>query len=494
MQWISPACLILYTITSVLLLVYGLNTYWMIALYLIKRKEGESEDARTEANAEARFKNPETLPVVTTQLPIYNELNVAERIIRAVAAINYPKNRHQIQVLDDSDDETCERVDRLVAALKEEGFWIDALRRPSRTGFKAGALQHAMARSAGAFIAIFDSDFVPPPDFLRRALPHLWEASDVGLVQARWDHLNPRESLLTRAQSIGIDGHFVVEQIARSRNGLFMNFCGTAGVWRRAAIEDAGGWQHDTVTEDLDLSYRAQLRGWRFRYLPGLVVPAELPRTYGAFKSQQHRWAKGSIQTARKMLPHVWASGEPLIKKFQATVHLTHYTLHLLMALLALLVLPVLLHYRDGLALYRSIIFLGLLVPAALGPSLGYVVCQYYGRREDWGRRLMGLPFLLVVGFGISLSNAKAVLEGFFSRDTTFVRTPKAGGHGLKAYGVRGSKVPSFELLLSLYCGITLGVLALIGQFGLIPFMALYAFGFGVVGLNGIREARPQAL
>ncbi|MGB0409728.1 MAG: glycosyltransferase family 2 protein [Opitutales bacterium] len=490
MDLISLIVLVLYTVCSLMLLLYGLNTYVLIHLFLRKRQANVLTDADSEARFADAFDRPEQLPVVTTQIPLFNEINVAARVMRAVAAIDYPHDRHEIQVLDDSNDETCQVVDRVAAELRGQGHRVEVFRRDDRVGYKAGAMEAGMAVARGEYIAIFDSDFIPPADFLRRALPHLWADERCALVQARWDHINQTDSWLTRAQAMGIDGHFVVEQTARSRNGLFMNFCGTAGLWRRAAIEDAGGWEHDTVTEDLDLSYRAQLRGWRFHYLPDLLVPAELPPTYSAFKSQQYRWAKGTIQTARKLLPRVWRAPIPLFKKLQATVHLTHYGLHLQMAILALLVLPLILLYRDGIALYRSMLFFALLVPAALGPSIGYIVCQYYGHPEDWRARVLRLPFLLIVGFGICLSNGKAVLEGFFGNDSTFVRTPKSGEKSVKCYRVRRHWLPKFEVLFSAYCACTIGALAAIGQYALIPFVVIYALGFALVGVKSLVEAR----
>lgn len=490
MDIISLLILIAYTICSLLLLGYGLNTYCVIHLFLRKRGAKPQADVDAEIQFEHKFEDAESLPVVTTQIPLFNEFNVAERVIRSVAAIDYPKNRHEIQILDDSNDETCAVVDSIAEDLRASGHWVEVFRRNNREGYKAGALQAGMEVCKGEFIAIFDSDFIPPSDFLKRCLPHLWVDEKRALVQARWDHINQNDSWLTKAQAMGIDGHFVVEQVARNRNGLFMNFCGTAGVWRRKAIEDAGNWQHDTITEDLDLSYRAQLRGWRFHYLPSLLVPAELPTTYSAFKSQQYRWAKGSIQTARKMLPRVWKADLPTFTKLQATVHLTHYSLHLQMAILSLLVLPLMLLHREGIALYRSVFFLSLLVPAALGPSVGYLVCQYYGHPDDWQARVLRLPFLLVVGFGICLSNAKAVLEGAFGNDNTFVRTPKAGERTIKQYSVKKNWVPRFEIGLAAYCILTVFALMAVNQYALIPFIIVYALGYGVVGLNSWRESR----
>jgi len=488
MTWFSSAVFLLYTLCSLMLLAYGLNACLVIALFLRKRRS---------ATAAPPFPGPSAaseLPVVTTQIPLYNELNVAERVMRSVAAIDYPKALHEIQVLDDSDDETRELVDRVAEELRSAGHRVEVFRRSNRTGYKAGALEAGMAVCEGEFIAIFDGDFAPPPDFLKRSLPVLLADPGCALVQARWDHLNQRQSWLTRAQAVGIDGHFVVEQTARNRNGLFMNFCGTAGVWRRSAIEDAGGWEHDTVTEDLDLSYRAQLKGWRFRYMPDLLVPAELPTSYSAFKSQQHRWAKGSIQTARKVLPRVWGSRLPLFTKLQATVHLTHYALHFQMALLALLVLPLMLCFLGReIPLYQSWLFIALLVPAALGPTIGYAVCQYYGHPGDWRRRVVHLPFLLVVGFGICLSNSKAVVEGLFGNDRTFVRTPKSGQSSIKHYAVKRNWLPSFELGFALYCMVTAAVLALTANYALMPFILLYVLGFSLVGFSSLRELRVAA-
>ncbi|MEO0510181.1 MAG: glycosyltransferase, partial [Verrucomicrobiota bacterium] len=465
-----------------------LNNYIMIYLFMRKRNANKQSDAETEARFARDFENPESLPIVTTQIPLYNEINVAERVIRAVAEIEYPKDRHEIQVLDDSNDETIALVDQVAADLRKAGHWIEVFRRDNRVGYKAGAMEAGMKVAKGQFIAIFDSDFIPPKDFLRSSLPHLLADDRCALVQARWDHINQKDSWLTRAQAMGIDGHFVVEQTARQRNGLFMNFCGTAGVWRREAIEDAGGWEHDTVTEDLDLSYRAQLRGWRFHYLPDLLVPAELPPTYSAFKSQQYRWAKGTMQTARKLMPKVWSAPIPVFKKLQATIHLTHYGLHLQMAVLALLVLPLILSFREGVALFSSLFFVSFLIPAALGPSMAYGVCQYYAHPQDWRGRLVRLPFLLIVGFGICLSNAKAVLEGLFDNDSTFVRTPKSGEKRVKAYGVKRHWFPKFEVLSSVYCACSVGVMASVGQYSLIPFVVIYALGFGVVGFKSMAE------
>ena len=492
MTLISFILFFLYTSSSVLLLLYGFNTYWMLYLFLRRRHTNQASDASKETQfAQLAQDTSERLPIVTTQIPLYNELNVAERVIRAVAAMDYPQDRHEIQVLDDSDDETCELVDAVAKDLRAQGHWIQVFRRNDRTGYKAGALEAGMQVCQGEYIAIFDSDFIPPSSFLMRSLSHLWADPQCGLVQARWDHVNRQQSWLTRVQAMGIDGHFVVEQTARNRNQLFMNFCGTAGVWRKTAIEDSGGWEHDTVTEDLDLSYRAQLRGWRFHYLPELRVPAELPPTYTAFKSQQYRWAKGTLQTARKLLPTVWRAPLPLFNKIQATVHLTRYALNILMALIAVLVLPLMLMMGDtGIWFYRSILFICLLIPAALGPSLSYMLCQYFDHPQNWKTRVGCLPYLILVGFGICLSNGKAVIDGFFSRDSTFVRTPKAGDCSRKTYLVKKNWLPRIELLLSAYCVLTILCLLWMRQFILVPFVIIYALGFGLMGGKSLAERR----
>lgn len=490
MTVLSDFFLFVYVTCSVLLLLYGLNTHYMVYLFLKNRDITERFDREKEARYADRFEAADSLPIVTTQIPLYNELNVAERIIRAVAAIDYPKPLHEIQVLDDSDDETCALVDDLAEELRGEGYRLSVLRRENRVGYKAGALEAGMQASEGPFLGIFDSDFMPPHDFYHRILPHLWADDRCAFAQARWGHVNESDSWLTRAQAMGVDGHFIIEQTARNRSGLFMNFCGTAGVWRRAAIEDSGGWQHDTVTEDLDLSYRAQLRGWRACYVPSLIVPAELPPSYNAYKSQQHRWAKGTMQTARKLLPALWRAPLSLREKVQGTVHLTHYSLHLQMTVLALSILPLLLGFSLDIGLYRSALFLLLLIPAAAGPSFGYFISQYHGYPADWKRRVLRLPFLLVLGFGISLSNARAVLSGLFSNDRTFVRTPKKGAAGAKQYTVRKDRLPLFELLFAAYCAGTVGALLFLQEYALVPFVIIYTLGYGLVGYKSIGEAR----
>src|SRR5713101_2638081 len=396
---------LLYALALLGLLVYGLNAYVMIALHWWTRRS---------ARAALPPADPPVWPLVTVQLPLYNERYVAGRLLEAAGTLDYPADRLEIQVVDD----TTQR-------LRARGVNVVHVRRTDRTGFKAGALASGLVSARGEFVAIFDADFVPPPDFLRRTIPHFADAR-VAVVQTRWGHLNRDFSLLTVAQSLGIDGHFGVEQAARCRGHLLLNFNGTAGVWRRAAIEDAGGWAHDTLTEDLDLSYRAQLRHWRILYLPELVCPAELPVVISGFKSQQRRWAKGSIQTALKLLPQVLSSPLSLWTKYQAFVHLTYYMIHPLMLVVVLLSVPALAFgapAQSGTVIgFASVVF----ALASIGPACMLIYAQTVLPESGW-RRALRLPTIMVIGVGLAWSTSLAVLSAFWGRDLRFVRTPKFG-------------------------------------------------------------------
>src|SRR5437879_10191032 len=325
-----------YLTLIVLLSLYGIHRYWILYLYFRYYKW---------ARPAAVPPLPDPLPMVTIQLPVYNERYVVERLVDAVCRLDYPKDRLEIQVLNDSTDDTTEILSARILSLKEEGFLIEQLHRTDRTGFKAGALAAGLACARGEYLAIFDADFVPPVDFLKKTVPW-FENPGVGMVQTRWGHLNENYSLLTWIQSIFLDGHFLIEHTARNRSGAFFNFNGTAGIWRREAITSSGGWQHDTLTEDLDLSYRAQMKGWRFMYLPEVVCPAELPVDINAFKTQQNRWTMGAIQPAKKMLPQIWRSPVSWKVKIEATSHLTACVGYILMAVLSLL-LPLSLYFRT---------------------------------------------------------------------------------------------------------------------------------------------------
>jgi Glycosyltransferase like family 2 len=471
----------LYVLTLLGLLVYASNAYVMVALHWRHRRDRA-----------APAPLPDPLPVVTVQLPLFNERYVARRLLEAVAALDYPRDRLEVQVLDDSTDDTPEIVAALVARLRAGGLDVVHRRRAVRTGFKAGALADGLATARGEFIAIFDADFVPLPDFLRATLACF--RPDVAVVQGRWGHLNRGFSLLTVAQSLGIDGHFGVEQAARARSGLFLNFNGTAGVWRRAAIEDAGGWTHDTLTEDLDLSYRAQLRGWKIVYRPEIVCPAELPVLVSGFKSQQRRWAQGSMQTALKLLPAVWRAPLPRWTKYQASVHLTYYLIHPLMLAGVALALPLrALAPTPPAAGWQELAGL-IFALATLGPGTMLAYGQRALGEPSW-RRLLELPTIMVVGVGVALSTSRAVLGAFISGGREFVRTPKFGIAGRsgtwrdKRYLGGEPRGGLAELALGAYCAGATWLMWSDGQYTVAPFLALYTAGFLTVGWLTVSQA-----
>ncbi len=489
--------LAIYAAASLALFVFGLNCYVLLALFLRRRHAAAAFNAKVFSADLLGDPRRGPSPLVTTQIPLYNEANVAERAIRAAAGIDYPRDRHEIQVLDDSTDVTGAIVDRIAAELRAAGHWITVLRRTDRTGFKAGALQAGFEAAGGEYIAIFDADFVPPPAFLRQTVPFLRLDPGLGLVQGRWGHLNPDDSLLTRAQAIGIDGHFMIEQSARAFNGLLMNFNGTAGVWRRRAIEEAGGWSADTLTEDLDLSYRAQLVGWRTRFVAEAVVPAELPGDIAAFKSQQYCWAKGSIQTARKLLPAVWRADCGAWVKIQASLHLTHYLIHPLMLLVALLALPVLWLFPADLPWWTLLVLAGMLLVALVAPGSLYLAGQHVLGRS-WLRQAAWMPALMCLGVGLAVSNSRAVLEALSGVTSEFVRTPKRGPTTLVRYRTANPALPWVELAVGLYCTLTIAANIGLGWYLVSPFLFIYAVGFTTVALSGLRtefsarRAEPQ--
>jgi cellulose synthase/poly-beta-1,6-N-acetylglucosamine synthase-like glycosyltransferase len=432
------------------------------------------------------------LPVVTIQLPIFNEMYVADRLIDAVCEIDYPKDKLEIQVLDDSTDETTEIAALAVRRQAALGFDISYLHRTDRTGYKAGALEAALKVARGEFVAIFDADFVPPRDFLMRTVGY-FQNPKVALVQARWGHINQGYSLLTKIQAILLDGHFVLEHGGRTRAGCFFNFNGTAGVWRRTAIDDAGGWQHDTLTEDLDLSYRAQLRGWQFLFLPDLVTPAEVPVEMNAFKSQQHRWAKGSIQTCLKVLPAILASDLPRKVKVEAFFHLTANFNYLLMCVLSVLMFPAMyVRYNMGWT-EMLLIDVPLFMAATASVANFYLVSQ----RElyaDWKTRVKYLPIVMAIGIGLAVNNTKAVFEALFGAPGEFTRTAKYGisttrdSWQHKKYHQTLSVQPFIELALGIYFSSTVVYALAHGIYGTLPFLMLFQFGFLYVGLTSILQ------
>jgi cellulose synthase/poly-beta-1,6-N-acetylglucosamine synthase-like glycosyltransferase len=422
-------------------------------------------------------------PGGTVQLPLFNERFVVAELLDAVGRLDYPRDRLEIQVLDDSTDETTELARRGVADLNAAGVDAVLLHRTDRTGFKAGALAAGLDVARFDRVAVFDADFRPTGDFLRRTVPLL--DAGAGMVQARWGHSNLRESWLTRVQGTLLDGHFVVEHTARHVSDRWFNFNGTAGIWRREAIIDGGGWQHDTLTEDLDLSYRAQLAGWRFEYLDDLVQPAELPRTMAAFKAQQHRWAKGSIQTAVKLLPRIWRSEAPMRCVFEATIHLTANLGYPLLIALALLMpwaavarVP---HGFDAVILLDLVLFGG----AMLSVFAFYGTAVWHAGTTGRMRRILGLPVVLAVGIGLAVSQSHAVYRGLTGDVGVFVRTPKGKMGGYRA---RIDALVLIELGLGVYMLGAMPVVASQGGWAAVPFMSLFAAGFLIVGLQSLGD------
>jgi cellulose synthase/poly-beta-1,6-N-acetylglucosamine synthase-like glycosyltransferase len=430
------------------------------------------------------------LPPVTIQLPIYNEMYVADRLIDAVCLIEYPRELLEIQVLDDSTDETRGVAEQAVRRNAARGVDITYIHRTDRTGYKAGALDAGLKVAKGQLVAIFDADFIPTADFLMRTVPYFVDPK-VAMVQARWGHINQDYSLLTKIQAILLDGHFVLEHGGRNRSGLFFNFNGTAGIWRRDAITDAGGWQHDTLTEDLDLSYRAQLRGWRFVFLPDVIAPAEVPVEMNSFKSQQHRWAKGSIQTCRKLLPRILRANIPLRVKAEAFFHLTANFNYPLMCVLSVLMAPAMV-IRYNMGWYEMLLIdVPLFFAATASVANFYMVCQ----RElhaDWVTRAKYLPFLMSIGIGLAINNTKAVFEALFNKQSEFARTPKyrveTGADEWIGKKYRQSFVvqPMIELALGLYFTATVFYALANGIYGTLPFLVLFQIGFLYTGLLSI--------
>ncbi|MCP3959207.1 MAG: glycosyltransferase [bacterium] len=480
-EWLSGSILALYYLILGTLACYGLHRLALVYTFWRTRRQLPSPPAP-----------PARWPVVTVQLPIFNEMYVAERLIDAVCALDYPRDLLEIQVLDDSTDETRDLVAKQVEQLRGRGFDIHHLHRDDRFGFKAGALEAGLAVARGGLVAVFDADFVPCEEFLRTSVPHFAD-HEVGMVQARWGHLNRDYSLLTRAQAILLDGHFVVEHAARHRGGCFFNFNGTAGLWRRAAIEEAGGWEHDTLTEDLDLSYRAQLAGWKFLYLPDLVVPAELPAEINAYKSQQDRWAKGSVQTARKLLGTVLRAPISLHAKLEAFVHLTANFTFLLMVFLSLLIFPAMVLRRGEETWKLLAIDLPLFGAATVSVIIFYAVSQKAAGAAGWGRRLWQLPAVMGVGIGLAINNSRAVISGLFQDGGVFHRTPKysieeAGdGWADKKYRLPQNVTFYLESFLAFYFVVCFVLAVRLEMWLSIPFLYLFLHGYVHMFLLGVK-------
>jgi hypothetical protein len=465
------------------LAILGLHRGWMVFLYLRHRRA---------AFAPLCTEQPAELPAVTIQLPIYNERSVAERLVRAAAALDYPAAKLQIQVLDDSTDDTTDVVRDTIARLPRT-LRVEHVRRPDRHGYKAGALAHGLQTATGTLIGVFDADFVPPREFLRETVSAFSDPG-VGMVQARWEHLNPDYNLLTGMQALLLDGHFVVEHVARSQSGCYFNFNGTAGLFRRACIEDAGGWQHDTLTEDMDLSYRAQLRGWRFLYRPALACPAELPVDMNAFLNQQHRWAKGSVQTGRKLLGRILRAPIPWLARVEAVFHLLGNFAFVLMLLLILVALPLqIVQLASGAPVDPWLRFVESL------PLFVSTLCVllYYGVSQAGLDRLraadlLRIPLLIALGAGMCINNTAAVFSAFGSSPGEFLRTPKhnivRGDRQVAWSGYRSRRgwLPFVEVALGLYAATTASIACGIDKPWTAVFHGMFALGLLWTGASCI--------
>jgi cellulose synthase/poly-beta-1,6-N-acetylglucosamine synthase-like glycosyltransferase len=463
----------LYTLTVFGLAIYGALGFLTLALFLRHRRE----------NPSVPILHDDQLPPVTVQLPVYNESQVVERLIQAAARLDYPADRLQLQVLDDSTDDTTALAAKQVAALQGAGLNAELIHRTDRTGFKAGALAGGLAAATGEFIVIFDADFEPEPDFLRRTIPHFLADDKLGVVQTRWGHSNAGASTLTGMQAIALDKHFVMEQLVRHRARFYPKFNGSAGVWRRTCMEDAGGWQDDTVCEDLCLSTRAVLRGWEFRFLPEVVAPAELPTGILAYKNQQARWAEGSSQCLRKYGRQIATDRQqtPLARLY-ALLSMSAYSTHALFLILLLIQIPLLLANFQ----YPSWFFIATI--AGLGQPILFVAAQQVLYR-DWVLRLRHVPTLLLVAIGMAPSNTRAILRGAFGRHHTFIRTPKGAGD---RYRLPLDGLFAVELALALYAAVALAMAISGSNYGPAPLLAGCVVGFGYVAASSWRDARKS--
>ena len=484
-NWFDAAMLLPYFAVMILLSFYGVHRYTMCYRYFKHKKNYDP-------NPPQHFTE---LPRVTVQLPIFNEQFVIDRLIEAVCAMEYPRERLEIQVLDDSTDETEQVAAGIVNRYAALGHPIVYLHRTNRHGFKAGALDEGLKVAKGEFVAIFDADFVPPPDWLMKVIHHFAEP-DVGMVQTRWAHLNRDYSMLTQIEAILLDGHFVLEHGSRVRTGEFFNFNGTAGMWRRKAIEDGGGWQHDTLTEDTDLSYRAQMAGWRFKYLPEVECPSELPIEMTAFKTQQARWAKGLIQTSIKILPTVFRSKMPWRAKFEALHHLTCNLSYPLMVVMSAFLMPAMIcRFYQG-WFQMLLIDVPLFTASSFSIAVFYMMSQRELFPKTWKKTILYLPLLMAVGIGLTVTNTKAVMEALFGIKSAFVRTPKyrVAQKGQKSQAAKYRKrlklAPWIELLLGFYFFLAILYTFSNQNYFTAPFLILFVVGYWYTGLMSLLQGR----
>jgi cellulose synthase/poly-beta-1,6-N-acetylglucosamine synthase-like glycosyltransferase len=472
-----------YIFSLTILLIYGSNGFLMIYLHHKYMKNIPKPKAESEED------------IVTIQLPMYNEMYVVERLVNAVCEIDYPKNKLEIQVLDDSTDETVDLVAQIVKDKQALGFDIQHVHRTNRSGYKAGALKEGLKTAKGKYVAIFDADFIPRKNFLRNTLKY-FSNENIGMVQTRWEHLNEDYSLLTKVQALALDGHFVIEQTVRNRSGFFIQFNGTGGVWRKDCIEDAGNWHADTLTEDLDLSYRAQLKGWKFVYLRDFTTPSELPAEMNALKAQQFRWTKGAIETMKKILPLVWKSKIPLRIKLHSTFQLTSNLAFPFILLAGILNVPLIFIKNSG-PYWNFFNFMAIFVIAFIGSFLFYLFSQK-DVHTDWRRKIALFPIFMAGSMGFALNNTRAVIEGLMSRKSEFVRTPKFKVVDKKdaltsknKYLAKTKVQPStyIELLLAVYCFIGVCAAIYFMEIASIPFQLMFFGGFATVSIMSLRQS-----
>ncbi|MEO8446064.1 MAG: cellulose synthase family protein [bacterium] len=483
---IESIILAAYIISLTILFFFGSHGFNMIYYYF------KTYSMRTVDLSEEEF-FMEEYPVVTIQIPLYNEEYVITRLIDSVLRMDYPKDKLEIQILDDSTDESTKIIEEHIKKYVNEGFDIKHIHRTNREGFKAGALKAGLETAIGEYVAVFDADFIPRKKFLKRTIPYFYKEEKLGLVQTRWEHLNREYSLMTKTQAIALDGHFVIEQAVRNRAGFFINFNGTGGVWKKECIFDAGNWEADTLTEDLDLSYRAQMKGWKFKYLVNFTSPAELPSDIGALKSQQFRWTKGSIETAKKIYPKVLRSDMSFKLKLQSFIHLYSNLAYPFILIAAILNLPVMLIKLDG--QYDSVFkFMSVFIFAFISSFIFYL----YSQKDvypDWQKRIIYFPVFLAGSMGFSVNNTKAVLEGLLDKKSEFVRTPKYqimnkkdSWQGKNYVNKKLSYTTYIEAFLAVYCFV--GVIIAVGtaQIASIPFQLMFCGGFTIISYLSIRQ------
>lgn len=483
---IESIILLTYIVSLSILFFFASHGFSMIYFYFKTFKK------RTEDIDPEDFKIKD-YPFVTIQLPLYNEKYVICRLIDAALRVDYPKDKLEIQILDDSTDDTKDIIEKHIKPYVEQGYIINHLHRTNRQGYKAGALKEGLKTALGEFVAIFDADFIPRKNFLNRTIPYFLKDEKIGLVQTRWEHINRNYSILTKTQAIALDGHFVLEQAVRNRAGFFINFNGTGGIWRKECIFDAGNWEADTLTEDLDLSYRAQMKGWHLKYLVNFTSPSELPVDINALRSQQFRWTKGAIETAKKIYPKVLRSNLPFREKFQSFIHLWS-NLAYPFILVAAILNPIITIIKETGEYDPVFKFMSFFIFAFVSSMMFYL----YSQKDvypDWQRRIIYFPVFMMGSMGLSVNNLVAVWEGLINKKSEFVRTPKYKivndgdtVHDKKYHAKKVSLVAYVEALLSVYSFIGVGISIYYAQIASIPFQLMFSFGFGTISYLSFKQ------